>query len=180
MSYRPRRRHIIIVKGIRLTELLSQPERPTKNDEDEDDAITFYDEIPREWVNGTELQQINLKCWNCDCQTTGPCAFIPMNPHYMTEDETKKIAFDRLGVYCSWPCAARDAYHRFGGRKEYPSIVHSLAEVYHMVTGVNVVKVSMAPQKNIMAEYHGNGGLTRSEYREAIRSIINEMETGER
>ncbi len=171
MSYRPRRRHIIIVKGIRLADLLAPVEKPQTFDEDEDEVI-FYEELPKEWISGNELPPINLKCWNCDCQINGAAAFIPHNPHLVD----KKVAFDRFGAYCSWPCAARDAFHRFGGRKDYTSVVHSLAEAYFLATGVTVPRVKLAPEKTMMAEYWGNGGMTRGEYREAVRDIINEME----
>lgn len=177
MSYRPRRRHIIIVKGIRLADLIAPVERQTSYDDDDEDAVTFYEECPKTWMVGDELPPVSLKCWNCDCSFTGAAAFIPESPHKMCVNEETKVAFGRFGVYCSWPCAARDAYHRFGGHKEYSSVVHNLAEVYYMVTGVSVPRVKLAPEKTVMAEYHGNGGLSRSEYREALRSIINEMES---
>jgi hypothetical protein len=170
MSFRPRRRHIIIIKGIRLADLLTTVTPQVSHDSD-DEAISFYEETPTSWSAGDELQPIELKCWNCDCQTNGPVAFIPMNPRR----SDGKMTFDRFGVYCSWPCAARDAYHRFGGRREYQSIIHSMAEVFYMVVGVDVPCVKMAPEKNVMAEYCGNGGLSRGEYREALRSIVNDM-----
>lgn len=169
--FRPKRRHIIIVRGIRLEELLSTPSAE-KSYDDDDDAIVFFDEVPKTWTEGTELKPINLKCWNCDCEFNTPAAFIPLNPH---RDRDGKVIFDRHGVYCSWPCAARDAYHRYSSRREYTNIVHSMAEVYYMTTGVSVPAVKMAPEKNVMAEYRGNGGMTRADYREAIREIIDEM-----
>lgn len=166
MSFGRRRAHILELRGIKLSDL-----NCITLDAPQEDLPRFYNDIPKTWLTGTELVNTDLKCWNCCMQFNCPAAFIPMN----AKSSGKGILFDRYGNYCSWPCAARDAYHRFGRLKNYSDIQQGLRTVFNEIHKSNVDYVIQAPDKTTMSEYCGNGGMSCAEYTHAIKKITMKM-----
>ena len=167
------RAHILEFKGITLEDL-----KNVSLDIDQDIMPKFYSDAPVTWTVGEELCTSDLKCWNCNMSFNGKAAFIPVSPKKVKDElneNAQLLCFDRYGNYCSWPCAARDAYYRFGALKNYSDIQQSLRVAFNSITRLNVPYVRMSPDKTTMAEYCGNGGMTDAEYTHAIKKIVLKM-----
>jgi len=167
------RSNILELRGLRLVDL-----KNVTIDISKEDIPKFYNDIPTKWYSDQDLCTSDCKCWNCGLNFTTDSAFIPMNPKRVPpifdSDGNKTdeaIVFDRYGIYCSWPCAARDAYHRFGNQKNYTDIQQGLRVVYNIIYDCNVIFVRMSPDKTVMSEYCGNGGMSNNEYSNAIKMI---------
>lgn len=164
-----RTRNILEFRGLRLSDL-----KNVTIDISKEDIPKFYNDIPDKWISDQDLCTSDCKCWSCGLNFVGESAFIPMNPKRVppeTDLDDERVSFDRYGIYCSWPCAARDAYHRFGNQKNYTDIQQGLRVVYNIIYDCNVIFVRMAPDKTVMAEYCGNGGMSNNEYNNAIKMI---------
>lgn len=171
-----RERQIIIFRGIKLKDIGlggkvygAETSRPYIEQR-------YFAEIPRYWTEGDPLVPTELKCWNCDTTFAGDATFIPMNPRGRTNDISSSITFERFGNYCSWPCAARDAYHRFRHDRNYTDIKQGLRLVFNSLYSLDVTYVKMAPDKSCVSDYCGNGGMSRADYHEAIKKIQRSME----
>ena len=169
--------NILEFKGLKLSDL-----KNVKIDICKEDLPKFYNDTPDKWYSDQDLCTSDCKCWNCGMSFSGVSTFIPLNarrvPPIIDSDGNKteeKLLFDRYGIYCSWPCAARDAHYRFGRQKNYSDIQQGLRIVYNIIHGSNVIYVRMAPDKTTMAEYCGNGGMSNNDYINAIKMISLKM-----
>lgn len=161
-----RRAHILELRGLRLSDL-----KTIVIDAPQEDLPKFYNDIPKTWTTGTDLICSDLRCWNCACLFNGHAAFIPMN----AKNTAAGMTFDRYGNYCSWPCAARDANHRFGHQKNYSDIQQGLRMAFNSIHRTDINYVTQAPDRATMAEYCGNGGMNNNEYAQAIKKITMKM-----
>lgn len=166
---RPRKRHILIIKGLRLSDL-------TKNDANVtiEESHKFYEEREYFWSEGEDLCGSDLKCWYCDAHFDGPAAFIPMISSRKS-NESRDTVYRREGNYCSWPCASRDAYYRFGKQYGYSTVQQNLRDVYNSIHKTNVYFVTQAPEKNTISEYCGNNGRSRADFNNEIKKMIHAM-----
>lgn len=163
-----RERQVVIFRGLKLRDLNIE-HVPELNRYEEQ---KYFAETPKYYTEGDQLVTSDLKCWNCDTQFSCPASFIPICPR----GKNGGIVFERFGNYCSWPCAARDAYHRFKTERNYTDIKQGLRLVFNNIYNADVMYVKMAPDISCINDYCGNGGLTRQEYHEAIKNIQRQME----
>lgn len=169
--------NLLVFKGLRMSDL-DEPEQIILEDAE---IPKFYNDIPTTW-EGEQLEYNEFLCWNCGLHgsRSSGCAFIPIDPILVPTTDNPyntRVSYTRLGSYCSWPCAARDAINRFG-KVHLPDILESIRAVFNELYNVDVDHVTPAPEKTFMSVYCGNNGISETEYMDSVKKITDDLISG--
>lgn len=160
-------KNVLVLKHFRLSDFFEERQKI-----EIDEEPIFFNEREKTYTLGQELRVYpDLKCWNCDTKTEYESTFVPLYP----KNGPNGLTYERFGHYCSWPCAARDAFYRFGNMKDYSDIIENMRTVFNYIHSSGVPHVFLAPDKSQINEYSGNQGLSRNEYIAEVKRMTANM-----
>ena len=134
------------------------------------EEIKIYEPLPstfytlEEWPNTCDYS-----CWWCDREVSGIPVFVPGNT---VRRDDGIIGFTRIGVMCSFYCAAAYIDLWYPNKGQAFELHGHLTQLYKRFYGEDVVYIPRMPPRTKMIKYSGN--MTPQEY----ANIASELEHG--
>lgn len=159
----------------RLAEL--SEELPSFAEEKKGPSEETYDRLPDEYVEALSdswPKSCNLRCWSCGFTFQGPPCFIPVSmreveaPDPDTGHVHPTVAFRRMGVTCTFNCAATCISNRLRGEKERQAR-ELLLHLYHSMHGERPARIVEAPDRTELQAY--GGSLSDKEFWEKLHRL---------
>lgn len=164
-----RRPNILFLRGVYIDDLKSQDEifdRKFTSAEVQPVNKIIYQSIPEHF---TTMQQwprsTNLKCWECDCSFTSTPVFVPTD---MYRNRKGELMFDTHGNFCTFNCAQKYIEEKFRNEPSKHDKDKFLKILHGIFTGKKTDRIVPAPDKTLMQQYRGDGGISYKEFRDRI------------
>lgn len=169
-----RKPNILFLRGVTVDDIKSAAEALERKWSLETGPQVMYQPIPDKFHSlDTWPRSTNLKCWRCDCTFATMPWFIPCD---MYRGRDGLLTMDTFGVFCTPNCAQAYIELVFKGDPSKFDKERYLRILVQKITGNTVHNIVPSPDKTLMEQYRGAGGITYSEYRDKINELASEYE----
>lgn len=169
-----RKPNILFLRGVTLDDIKAANEALERKWALETGPTVVYQPNPDKFRGvDTWPHTTNLKCWRCDCTFASMPWFVPTD---MYRDRDGSLVMDTHGVFCTPNCTQAYIEEKFRVEPSRYDKERYLKILVQLVTGKRVDKIVPSPDRTVMEQYRGSGGITYREYRDRINELSMEYE----